>query len=103
MNVCKFSEAAKFSKEKHVGTVVAQGAHSRTTVWALEAGQTIHPHSHDGDHLWVVMEGKGRFLTDATETLVEAGSIVFAPEGEPHGMAADTRLVFVSVSAGGEH
>lgn len=103
MNVCKYKEAAVFSDEKQNGVVVAQGTHSRTTVWALKAGQSIHPHSHDGDHLWVVAEGKGRFLTDATETFVEEGSIIFAPEGEPHGMAADTDLIFVSVSAGGLH
>ncbi len=103
MNARHFKDAAKFSQEGPQKTVVAHGKHSRTTVWAMEPGQVIKPHDHDGDHLWVIVEGKGRFLTDATETLVEPGMIVFAPEGESHGMAADTRLVFVSVSAGGLH
>lgn len=103
MNACHFREVASFSAEGPQKKVVAHGTHSRTTVWAMEPGQVIKPHDHDGDHLWVVVEGEGRFLTDATETMVKAGTIVFAPEGESHGMAADTRLIFVSVSAGGEH
>lgn len=103
MNALLYKEAANFSSDAPQKTVVAHGTHSRTTVWAMLPGQEIHPHSHDGDHLWVIVEGRGRFLTDKGETKVETGSIVFAPEGEPHGMAADEKLVFVSVSAGGEH
>lgn len=103
MKVCKYKDEAVFSAEKAAGKVFALGKHSRTTLWGLEAGQEIHPHAHDGDHLWVVVEGKGFFLTDTERVPVEVGSVVFAPEGESHGMAAETKLVFVSVSAGGKH
>jgi len=103
MKVLNYKEAVNFMKEGAQKTVVAGGQHSRTTVWSVLAGQEIHPHAHDGDHLWVVVEGKGRFLTDQGQTPVSEGSIVFAPEGESHGMAADENLVFVSVSAGGKH
>lgn len=103
MNACHYRNEAVFSEEGPQKKVIANGHHSRTTIWALLPGQTIKPHAHDGDHLWVIVEGKGRFLTDAAETLVEAGMVVFAPEGESHGMAADEKLVFVSVSAGGLH
>lgn len=103
MKVCKYADEAVFSAEKPAGQVISKGAHSRTTIWSMEAGQEIHPHAHDGDHVWVVVEGRGHFLTDDARTPVEVGSIVFAPEGESHGMRAETRLVFVSVSAGGKH
>ncbi|RMG87581.1 MAG: cupin domain-containing protein [Candidatus Dadabacteria bacterium] len=82
---------------------VASGPHSRVTVWRLEPGDEIHPHVHKGDHVWVVTAGEGSFLTPDGAHAVEAGTVVFVPEGEAHGMRAGREpLVFVSVSAGGE-
>jgi quercetin dioxygenase-like cupin family protein len=100
MEICRYSEKVHFSPDKPAKTVLSEGKHCRTTLWCLEVGQVIHPHEHEGDHLWVVQEGTGWFLTGDNETPVEAGNIIFAPQGEPHGMRAGTRLVFVSVSAG---
>ncbi len=70
------------------------------TLWGLEPGQEIHPHAHGGDHVWIVQEGTGWFLDDEGSHPVRPGAVVFAPAGEPHGMRAETRLAFVSVSAG---
>ena len=82
---------------------VASGAHSRVTVWRLDPGDQIRPHVHAGDHVWVVTEGSGWFLTPEAEHPVGAGTLVFVPEGEPHGMrASEEGLRFVSVSAGGD-
>ncbi len=102
MKLTQIRDAMKFTPEKAAKNLVATGEHCRVTLWCLEIGQEIHPHTHDGDHVWVVWEGTGWFLTEGGRTPVEPGSVLFAPEGESHGMAADTRLVFVSVSAG-EH
>jgi quercetin dioxygenase-like cupin family protein len=79
---------------------VADGPHSRVTLWQLEPGQEIQPHVHEGDHVWVVQKGQGWLLTEAGEAAVAPGSLALVPEGEPHGMRAGTQLVFVSVSAG---
>jgi len=100
MKVTRISDVASFSQDKASKIPVADGAHCRVTLWCLENGQEIHPHAHDGDHVWVVQGGTGWFLQGAEPSPVGPGSVVFAPAGEVHGMRAETRLVFVSVSAG---
>jgi len=100
MEICTIKEKANFSSEKAQRNAIADGEHSKITLWCLEAGQDIHPHAHAGDHSWVVHEGEGKYLTADGEHPIAAGSIIFAPAGEVHGVKADTRLVFVSVSAG---
>jgi mannose-6-phosphate isomerase-like protein (cupin superfamily) len=87
--------------------VLAETAHSRTTLWCLQPGQHIHPHVHAGDHIWVVLEGTGLFLEDhdhghGTGRPVAAGTVLVAPSGQAHGIenTGTTGLVFISVSAG---
>ena len=77
--------------------------HARTTLWCLKAGQHIHAHVHAGDHVWVILEGEGAFLSEGQPPLpVKAGSIVIAAAGISHGIdnTGTVGLVFVSVSAG---
>lgn len=100
MKIARIATAATFSAEHAHKVSLAEGAHCRVTLWCLESGQEIHPHAHDGDHVWVVEEGEGWFLREGEPVPVEPGTVLFAPAGEPHGMRAGTRLVFVSVSAG---
>lgn len=100
MTLTRLADAVSFSPDKASKVVLAEGAHARVTVWCLEPGQNIQPHVHAGDHAWTVVDGEGWFLTAEGEHPVAAGSFVFAPEGEAHGMRAGTRLTFVSVSAG---
>ncbi|GAB4256951.1 MAG: hypothetical protein Kow0092_03440 [Deferrisomatales bacterium] len=78
---------------------VARGDHCRVTLWRLQPGQEIAPHTHVGDHVWVVQEGNGWLLAPEGEVPVGAGTVALIPEGEPHGMRAGEELVFVSVSA----
>lgn len=100
MTLTRLSDASSFSADKPAKVVLAQGVHAGVNLWCLEPGQHIHPHVHEGDHAWVVTEGEGWFLTADAEHPVSAGTFLFAPEGEAHGMRAKTRLTFVSVSAG---
>lgn len=83
--------------------VIAETAHARTTLWCLKPGQHIHAHVHAGDHVWVVLEGEGTFLSAGQPGLpVTAGSIVVAAAGISHGIDNDgsVGLVFVSISVG---
>ena len=100
MTLTRLAAAASFSPAKASKTALAEGRHAKVSLWCLEPGQDIHPHVHEGDHAWVVTEGEGWFLTADAEQPVSAGTFLFAPEGEAHGMRAKTRLTFVSVSAG---
>ncbi len=100
MDIKKISALKNFSAEGPAKTAASKGIHARATVWCLKVGQEIHPHDHDGDHIWYIESGEGWYLNDKGEYKVEAGEIIFAPEGEPHGIRAATDLVFISVSAG---
>ncbi|MHB8766950.1 MAG: cupin domain-containing protein [Deferrisomatales bacterium] len=100
MHIARVADLANYSSDHAQKSNLAEGAHCRVTLWCLEPGQEIHPHAHAGDHVWVVQEGEGWFLTDTGTHPVGPGSVVFAPAGEPHGMRARERLAFVSVSAG---
>lgn len=100
MHICHPLGLGSFSSDKADKTTVVEGKHARVTVWCLEPGQGIHPHVHAGDHIWVVQEGEGWYLSGEEEHPVSPGMMVFAHEGEPHGMRAKTRLSFLSVSAG---
>ncbi|ALC18142.1 cupin [Desulfuromonas soudanensis] len=97
-----YKEKVAFDKEKAGKVVLAETAHSRTTLWCLLPGQHIHPHVHAGDHIWVVLEGTGDFLSNAAPRPLEPGAVVVAPAGQPHGIdnSGSEGLVFVSVSAG---
>ncbi|MBE0617051.1 MAG: cupin domain-containing protein [Proteobacteria bacterium] len=101
MKLARIAAVSSFSSDKANKVPLAEGTHSRVTLWCLEDGQEIHPHTHAGDHVWVVEEGAGWFLGAEGQVVpVEPGTVLFAPAGEPHGMRAGSRLVFVSISAG---
>ena len=92
-----------FSDEKAQKVVLTEAAHARTTLWCLKPGQKIVPHVHAGDHVWVVLEGTGQFLSDeAAPVAVQPGTILSAPAGISHGIenTGAEGLVFASISAG---
>ncbi len=100
MELIDYRSHVAFDETERVKSTLVQGEHCRGTLFCLEIGQSIKPHIHAGDHLWIIQEGSGLYLNDEGEHPVSQGSIVFAPEGEPHGIRATSRLVFISVSAG---
>lgn len=97
-----YQDQIAYSQEKANKVQLASTPQSRTTLWCLLPGQHIHPHEHAGDHIWVILEGAGTFLGAGGPRAVAPGTVLVAPEGQPHGIenAGDTGLVFVSVSAG---
>jgi quercetin dioxygenase-like cupin family protein len=100
---CDYRDRIAFSDAKANKIVICEAEHARTTLWCLNPGQHIHAHVHAGDHVWVVLEGEGIFLSDGQPGLpVKAGSVVVAAAGISHGIDnnGNTGLVFVSVSAG---
>lgn len=97
-----YKDQVAYAPEKANRITLAETGHSRTSLWCLLPGQHIHPHEHAGDHIWVILEGEGRFLSSEAPRLVEPGMILLAPAGQPHGIENSGRegLVFISVSAG---
>ncbi len=69
-----------YNDEKACKVVLSECAHARTTLWCLKPEQHIHPHVHAGDHIWVVLEGEGLFLSEGMKDLpITHGSILSVP------------------------
>ncbi|MCM2264754.1 MAG: cupin domain-containing protein [Desulfuromonadales bacterium] len=103
ITACNYREQIAYSDVKANKIVISEAEHARTTLWCLKPGQHIHAHVHAGDHVWVVLEGEGTFLSEGQSGLpVKAGSVVVAAAGISHGIDNNGSggLVFVSVSAG---
>lgn len=69
---------------------------------AFEPGQEHRLHAHEGmDKVYHVLEGSGVFLLDDREERMDAGTMLIAPEGVPHGIrnTGDGRLVVLAVLA----
>ncbi|MDX1495069.1 MAG: cupin domain-containing protein [Longimicrobiales bacterium] len=62
----------------------------------FEPGQEHALHAHaDQDKAYFTLEGRGVFLLEGRELEMEAGQMLVAPEGVPHGVrnTSDERLI----------
>jgi mannose-6-phosphate isomerase-like protein (cupin superfamily) len=69
---------------------------------AFEPGQDHALHSHAGmDKVYHVLAGRGVFLLDGREIPMEAGVMLIAPEGVPHGIrnTGSERLLVLAILA----
>jgi mannose-6-phosphate isomerase-like protein (cupin superfamily) len=69
---------------------------------ALEPGQEHKLHAHAGmDKVYHVLEGRGLFLLQGRELAMEAGMMLVAPEGVPHGIrnSGGQRLLVLAILA----
>ena len=99
--ILDFNKFKKFSDEKHHKETLWTGDTSRINLMNLKPGQEIKPHVHNGDHIWVVLEGSGEFLSsDKDPQAISTGNIVVAPDGQAHGVRnnTDENLVFASIT-----
>ncbi len=66
----------------------------------FEVGQEHALHAHEGmDKVYQVLEGSGLLLLEGRELPLEAGMMVVAPEGVPHGVrnTGAGRLVVLAI------
>jgi quercetin dioxygenase-like cupin family protein len=93
-----WQEFAGSQPEKFYKTTLWSAEHLMVGLNCLEPGQTQKVHAHDGaDKFYFVLEGSGRFSVGDEEREVDAGTLVVAPSGIPHGVAnnAGVRLSFL--------
>jgi quercetin dioxygenase-like cupin family protein len=73
--------------EKFFKTTLWQGEHVMIGLNCLEPNQTQPVHAHVGaDKFYFVLSGVGKFSVGEEEKTVEAGTVVIAPAGVPHGV-----------------
>ena len=69
---------------------------------AFEPGQEHRLHAHAGmDKIYHVLEGQGLFTLEDREIEMEAGMMLVAPDGVPHGIrnTSDDRLIVLAILA----
>lgn len=69
---------------------------------AFEPGQEHALHAHAGmDKVYHVIEGEGLFLLEAEDVPMQAGVLLVAPEGVPHGIrnTGPGRLLVLTILA----
>jgi quercetin dioxygenase-like cupin family protein len=95
----------KFSDEKrHLETIWADDE-AKINLICMKPGQEINTHTHHGNHIWVVIEGTGEFLSAGKEPqAIDTGKIVIVAPLEEHGIrnAAKENLVIASLTVAGD-
>ena len=97
---------AEFNPEKMGKTTIFESERILVGLNAFQPGQAHHLHAHAGqDKVYHVLEGRGLFLLEDREIEMEAGLMLVAPEGVPHGIrnTSDGRLVVLVVLAPAPH
>jgi len=95
-------EHAHFQSEKMGKATLFRSERLLVGLNAFEPGQEHRLHAHEGmDKVYHVLEGSGLFLLDGRDEPMEAGTMLVAPEGVPHGIrnTSRQRLVVLAVLA----
>jgi quercetin dioxygenase-like cupin family protein len=102
--VIKPLEHAAYSAPKMGKTTIFESPRLLVGLNAFEPGQEHSLHAHTGmDKLYSVVEGHGLFLLEGRELPMQAGDLLIAPEGVPHGIrnSSGARLLVMAVLAPG--
>lgn len=93
---------AEFNPDKMGKSTLFKSERVLVGLNAFEPGQEHRLHAHEGqDKVYHVLEGRGLFLLEDREVEMEAGLLLVAPEGVPHGIrnTSDRRLIVLVVLA----
>jgi quercetin dioxygenase-like cupin family protein len=97
-------EHAVFNPEKMGKATLFESERILVGLNSFESGQEHKLHAHAGmDKVYQVLAGSGVFLLEGREIPMEAGVMLVAPEGVPHGIRndGDERLVVLAILAPG--
>ena len=80
-------DLAVYSPDKMGKSTIFRSEHVIVGLNAFEPGQEHTLHTHEGmDKIYLVIEGRGLFLLEGDEIPMQAGVLLVAPEGVPHGI-----------------
>ncbi len=98
----KPEDHAVYHRQKMGKSTLFQSERILVGLNAFEPGQEHALHSHDGmDKVYHVLRGEGLFLLTDREIPMEAGVMLIAPEGVPHGIrnTGTERLLVLAILA----
>ena len=78
---------AVYSPNKMGKSTIFRSEHVMVGLNAFEPGQEHTLHAHESmDKIYLVIEGRGLFLLEGDDVPMQAGVLLVAPEGTPHGI-----------------
>jgi oxalate decarboxylase/phosphoglucose isomerase-like protein (cupin superfamily) len=97
-------EHAVFNPEKMGKATLFESSRILVGLNSFEPGQEHKLHAHAGlDKVYQVLTGRGVFLLESEEIAMDAGVMLIAPEGVPHGVrnTGGEKLVVLAILAPG--
>ena len=80
-------DLAVYSPDKMGKSTIFRSERVMVGLNAFEPGQEHALHAHaDMDKIYQVIEGRGLFLLEGDDVPMQAGVLLVAPEGTPHGI-----------------
>jgi mannose-6-phosphate isomerase-like protein (cupin superfamily) len=101
-SILKPAEHAEWRADKMGKSTLFESPRLLVGLNAFEPGQAHALHAHAGmDKMYFVLEGSGLFLLNDRELPMQAGDLLVAPEGVPHGVrnTGSARLLVLAVLA----
>ena len=95
---------ASFNPEKMGKSTIFQSENILVGLNAFEPGQEHQLHTHEGmDKVYHVLKGRGLFILEDREIEMEAGLMLVAPDGVPHGIRNNSKdqLIVLAILAPG--
>jgi mannose-6-phosphate isomerase-like protein (cupin superfamily) len=102
--VLDIHQLKKFGNEKHHKETIWSDDQGRINLLCMKPGQEIVTHTHHGNHIWMVMEGRGELVSGKQTQVIDVGKIVIVPAFEDHGIrnSSQENLVIASITAAGD-
>ena len=101
-NAIRPQDHAVFNPEKMGKSTIFESERIMVGLNSFNPGQEHKLHAHSGmDKVYHVLEGRGVFVLEDREIEMEAGTMLIAPEGVPHGIrnTSEGKLVVLAVLA----
>jgi len=94
----------RFNDENRHQETIYTDKHGRISLICMKPGQEVITHTHHGNHIWMVIEGRGEFLSAGGAQTIDVGQIVVVPAFEDHGIrnVSPENLVIASLTASGD-
>lgn len=97
----RISDAIRFDPTKATKADLARGSTLFAGLNCFGPGQSQHIHAHRGaDKFYLVLSGKARMTVGEETVIAEAGTLVWAPAGVPHGVEEALEQTVMLVSMG---
>ncbi|HAM49449.1 MAG TPA: cupin [Nitrospiraceae bacterium] len=94
----------KFNDAKRHRETIWSDEQANINLICMKPGQEVMTHTHHGNHIWMVTEGSGEFLSAGETQVIDSGKIVIVPALVEHGIrnVSKENLVLVSITAQGD-